>query len=302
MTPAPRDAIVMTVAEGEGAIAIDSLDAVRACYPGADLWLLDDCSTDGTAERVEAWARTHGASFHRNPVRRGYYGNAHSIFRLMHLVAGSGRDYRWVMKLDPDTRLIQPGLEGLLASRFAAEGRGIIGSCWFSPDGRRRRTVKKHWLAVVDLLPVGPSWDRHTVRIGWPFFAPWVLRGLARGHLPGWHALGALYAIDGETVRELDRRGYWTSIGDNFRAVLHSEDLLVSLGVAATGGRLIDINPPGRVATWLQYRPPLPLSAEQLVEQGILAVHPIKSGSVGDALRRRLWELVPGLRIEGLTD
>ena len=44
----------MTVAEGEAAMAIDSLEALRSFYPDADLWLLDDCSTDGTGEAVLA--------------------------------------------------------------------------------------------------------------------------------------------------------------------------------------------------------------------------------------------------------
>lgn len=291
--PAPpsTDAIIMTVAEGEAAMAIDSLNAIVAFYPAADLWLLDDCTTDGTADQVGAWARDHGATFLRNAVRRGYYGISHSVFRLMHLVASSGRDYRRVLKFDPDTRLVQPGLFELLTERFAAEGRGIVGSCWRAPDGRRRRTVKKHFLALLDLMPAGPHWDRRRIRVGWPFFAPWLLRALARGHLPGWHSLGALYAIDGETVRELERQGYWTAIHDDFRAVLHSEDLLVSLGVAAAGGRLIDINPPGRTPTWLQFRPPIPLSPEEIVQRGVLAVHPIKGGAEGAELRRRLWEL-----------
>src|SRR5882672_4453044 len=95
----PIDDIVMAIAAGEAEIAIDSLEAVRAFYPRADLWLLDDCTTDGTADRVGEWARLNGARFQRNPVHRGYYGNAHSIFRLMHLAATSGREYRWVLKL-----------------------------------------------------------------------------------------------------------------------------------------------------------------------------------------------------------
>jgi hypothetical protein len=299
MTAGLRDALIMTVAEGEAAMAIDTLESVRAFYPSADFWLLDDHSTDGTAERVGVWAQDHGASFARNEVRRGYYGNAHSIFRLMRQVATSGRVYRWVLKLDPDTRLVQPGLAQLLAARFGAEGPGIVGSCWHAPDGRRRRTLKKHWLALLDMMPVGLHRDRRRLRVGWPFFAPWVLRGLIRGHLPGWHSLGALYAINGSLVQDLEGQGYWSAIPDDFRAILHSEDLLVSLGVAAVGGRLIDINPSGQTPTWLQYRPPLPVSAEQIVERGILVVHPVKGTPIGDAMRERLWELVgkPGPRV-----
>ncbi len=284
---------MMTVSEGEASIALDSLNAIRAHYPDADLWLLDDCSEDGTAEQVERWARMNKARFHRNPVRRGYRGNAHCIFRLFHLIASSGQPYGMVIKLDPDTRIVRPGLAELLASRQAAEGPGIVGACWHSPDGRVRRTVKKQLITAIDLSPIGPDHLRK-LRVGWPFYARWALRGLVRGHLPGWHALGALYAIDGGLVSALEAEGYWTAIPPDFHALLHSEDLLVSLGVAAIGGRLIDINPPGQTPTWLQYLPPVPWTAEEMVSGGLLAVHPLKRGEPGDTIRRRLWELVPG--------
>jgi alpha-glucuronidase len=70
--------------------------------------------------------------------------------------------------------------------------------------------------------------------------------------------------------------------------------LLVSIGVKAVGHALIDINDPVScgIQTWLQYPPPFPLSAQEVVARRYLAIHPVKNTPEGRALRAELRRLL----------
>jgi hypothetical protein len=66
------------------------------------------------------------------------------------------------------------------------------------------------------------------------------------------------------------------------------------MGTKAVGHALIDINDPasGDVRTWLQYAPPIPWSAQEIVEKNYLAIHPVKNSPEGRKLRTELRGLL----------
>ncbi|MFT5114903.1 MAG: hypothetical protein ACI8P9_004246 [Parasphingorhabdus sp.] len=46
-------AVIIAVGPNEQTIVIDILDSVRCYYPNADIWIMDDCTQDGTFELLQ---------------------------------------------------------------------------------------------------------------------------------------------------------------------------------------------------------------------------------------------------------
>src|SRR5215472_13759424 len=124
MVAAPHATVfLMVVGPGEGRLAADTLDSVRACEPSAAICVLDDCTADGTHDILTRWAATHpGTRVLRNPVPRGYRGIATSVFSLLETIARDPRVPDLIIKIDPDTFLIAPGVADLMRRRFAVAG------------------------------------------------------------------------------------------------------------------------------------------------------------------------------------
>ena len=138
---------------------------------------------------------------------------------------------------------------------------------------------------LVDLLPIGPHKTWRAVRVGWPYWARYLLPARRHGYIFGEHVLGALAAIHGDTLRALARSGF-LAVPEGFRALTVQMDVLLGLGVRAVGHRLIDLDEdPSRATVWLQFLPPVPVDAEVLIARGMLAVHPVKATPQGNAMR-----------------
>jgi len=277
-------------------MAVDSLEWALKLYPSSTAWVRDDATTDGTFEKLEQLAATYPqrVSLQRNVCAEGYRGVPVSMFRMFSEISFSGgRDIEMLIALDPDACILRPGLVELARERFAQYGPGMIGSYSVSPDGKRReyRTFRRDIL--LDLLPVGIDKKTRMLRFGFPFYFKFLRQARAHGYRLGEHVLAALYVIHGETLRELSRNGFWSSIPDQGSRYLKSDDPLISLGVKAIGHSLIDINDPNRgdVRAWLQFKGPLPHSAEQIWEHQFLAVHPLKRDAASETMRRRLRAL-----------
>jgi hypothetical protein len=281
---------VMVVGPGEGALAVDTLDSIRACEPAADICVLDDCTADGTHEILTDWAAAHpGTLVRRNPTRRGYRGIATSVFSLLEAIAGQPRVPELIIKIDPDTYLIAPGVADLMRRRFAAVGPGIVGPYRIGANGGARTFGRLRRNMLLDLLPVGVHKDRRSVRVGLPFWASYLALARRHGYEMGEHVLGALSGMHGDTLRAIHDSGFLGAIPERYRALTVEEDVLLGLATRAVGHHLIDITQdPSTARVWIQFRPPIPQTASALLESQMLAVHPLKASPEGEAIRSAL--------------
>jgi hypothetical protein len=284
-----RVVFVMVAGPGESEIAVDSLDRIAVFEPEAEVWVLDDCTRDGTYDALVKWGRGRPRSrILRNPEPRGYRGIARSMFGLLSEVAAEPVVPGLIVKIDPDTCLIAPGVCDLMRSRLAAAGSGIVGAYRVSPTGAVREFGRLRRNMLLDLLPVGFHKDRQSVRVGRPYWSPFVSRARRNGYEFGEHVLGALSGLHGATLRGLRDAGF-LAIPDDYRALTVEEDVLLGLGARAIGHQLIDINADAsNPDVWIQFRPPVPIAADELIRRGIRAVHPVKMSADGRAMRAKL--------------
>jgi hypothetical protein len=282
-----RVIFVMVVGPGEGKIAVDSLDSIAAFERDAEAWVLDDCTLDGTYDTLVRWSADHPRSrILRNPEPRGYRGIARSMFSLLSAIAAEPIVPGLVIKIDPDTCVIGSGVVDLIRRRLAAEGPGIVGAYRVAANGSAREFGRIRRNMILDLLPIGIHKDRHSIRVGRPFWARYLAAARRNGYHFGEHVLGALSGIHGATIRALGAAGYFESLPADYRALTVEEDVLLGLAAKAVGHQLLDINvDPANPDVWIQFRPPLPIDAAQLLQRGIRAVHPVKLSPEGEAMR-----------------
>jgi hypothetical protein len=277
----------MAVAQGEAQIALDTLDSLVAHFPGASRWILDDCTTDGTYEALARWVGVHGGHLLRNPTPRGYRGIAGSFYSLLATIAREEPNLEIAIKIDPDTCLLGGDLLERIRARFAECGPGVVGAYRVGAGGRPRVFGHIRRNMLVDLLlPIGPHKTWRAVRVGPPYWARFLFRAKRHGYVFGEHVLGALAAIHVDTVRALLGSGF-LDVPPRFRALTVQMDVVLGLGVRAVGHALIDLDsaPPSRPVVWLQFLPPVPLSADEVLARGMLAVHPVKASPEGQAMR-----------------
>jgi hypothetical protein len=268
-------------------MAVDALDSVATFFPEASRWVLDDCTIDGTYELVSDWIATNGGHLLRNPVPHGYRGIARSFYALLATIARDEPGLDMAIKIDPDTCLLGGELLTRIRRRFAEQGPGIVGAYRVGADGRARVFGHIRRNMLVDLLlPIGPHKTWRALRVGPPYWARFLGRAMRHGYVFGEHVLGALAAIHGETLHALLECGF-LDVPPGFRALTVQMDVLLGLGVRTVGHNLIDLDnaPPAPQSVWLQFLPPVPISAEALVERGCLAVHPVKGTPEGYAMR-----------------
>ena len=277
----------MAVGPGEGRMALDTLESVATFFPDATRWIVDDCTCDGTYELLGRWVATNGGHLLRNAFPRGYRGIASSFYALLATIARQEPTLDMAIKIDPDTCLLGGDLLARFRQRFAEYGPGMVGAYRVGAGGRPRVFGHIRRNMLVDLLlPVGPHKTWRSLRVGLPYWARFLARARSHGYVFGEHVLGALAAIHGDTLRALADSGF-LQVPPRFRALTVQMDVLLGLGVRSVGHNLIDLDsaPPAPASVWLQFLPPIPVSADVLVERGILAVHPVKNTPEGDAMR-----------------
>jgi hypothetical protein len=280
----------MVVGPGEAAIALNSLSIAERLFPEAEFWILDDSTTDGTYDRVSAWAALRGAKAFllRNHLPRGYNGLIASIFTLLSSIHATDRSYRFVVKMDPDALIIRATFADVVERRFARFGPGMVGAYRRGADGGRRPISTRQQVKILlDAFPVGLDRGTGKIRLGSVFYTRFIPAALRSGYALGENVLGGLYCLHAETLRALIEAGFIRELPQPWKSQLKEEDILISLAVRSVGHALVDINDDidGRVA-WLQYQAPLPLSAGEVVDRAIAALHPVKSEH--DEIRRRV--------------
>lgn len=268
-------AFAMAIGPGEAEMSLDNIEAIRHLYPEAEIWLRDDATTDGTWERVQACTRDPKVKLSRNSHSFGYYRIAQTYGELLLEIATSQPDM--LIKIDPDTVLIRPGLDTLFAQRFAQYGPGICGSYRTSPNGAPRDFRHHAYAVALDALPIGPEKKRKGLRWRPVGYFPHLVRALLNKYKFGENVQGGLYAIDGVTLSKLASSGFLKSIASGRRGMVWTEDVLLTLGVKAVGGAISPLNDGvAQRSTHIQALRPLDITQEQLFSPQLLAIHPVK--------------------------
>jgi hypothetical protein len=291
----PIIGFLMVVGPGEGVIASEAISHILHSYPDSKIWLRDDCTYDGTFEGLKNLADAHprGIDLVRNSVPLGFKGIAVSAFRSFERICQSGENVEMVIQLDPDVVLAGNEIVALARTKFAREGPGIIGSYMLSPEKTRRSHAPHRNHILADFFPVG--FDRHhrLLRFGLPFYAKYLPKAFRNGYRLGHHVLGAFYIMHGDTLRALDSVGFWGAMPDLGSREVKLDDPLVSIGPYIVGHKLIDLHDRSDSRFWVQLKNPVPLSAEEIIARGYLAVHPVKNDAAGSAIRTQLAKIAP---------
>lgn len=283
---------LMVVGPGEAQIATDTLFHCLRLYPDSYTFIRDDATSDGSFQVLAQFAAQHASriSLERNSHPEGYLGIARSTFQAYASAWDRHPDIEMMIALDPDTCVLRLGLAELARRKFAQFGPGIIGAYKVSAYGGKRGHGPHRLSIIRDLVPVGTDQRTKRRRVGFPFYLKYLPNALRHGYKLGENILAAFYIMHGNTFRELGRRGFWHSMPAEGSCYLKMDDPLVSLGVKSIGHSLIEINDPkhDEAAVWLQYRAPVRLSAEEIVRNAYLAVHPLKHTEEGLKLRKKI--------------
>lgn len=281
-------AFVMAVGPGEAEMAIDNLEAIATLYPDAQSWVRDDATRDGTWEAVQEWSKGQRVHLSRNPHPYGYRGISRSLGQLLLELTASRP--QMVVKVDPDTVLLGPGLDTHFKKQFASYGNGICGSYRHSPAGHLRSFTRHRIRVLLDTLPIGPKKKQRGLRwrpVGYLRFLPPAVQN---GYRLGENVQGGLYAIEGSIFDRLNTSGFLHAMAYGTLGMVLEEDVLLSLGVKSVGGNISPLNESLTAAvTHIQAARPLLLSPEQLSSGSLLAVHPVKR--VDSELRKLLREM-----------
>lgn len=280
-------AFLMTVGPGEAAMAIDSLESVRFNYPHDDIWILDDCTQDGTFEELKSWSEKNHAYLVQNTTPNGYFGLLKSLKRLFNLLLDSSIDYKYVIKMDTDAYILSPKFKDYLNELFAVHGPGMIGAYKYSPNGGQRVFTRQFVKVITDVIPVRQKLSDSKLVIGKSPLVPFFLKALKNGYIPGEHVLGGTYALHYETLVKLKESSFLDK-NHELSKFLKEEDIIISLAVKSVGHSLIEINQKNPLATWLQYKSPIPIDADYILKNNIMALHPLKNDEKGNEIRKKL--------------
>jgi hypothetical protein len=287
---------VMLVGPGEAGMAIDSLTWALRLYPDTIAWVREDKTNDGTFEKLDEFARSsEGRVFlESNPTSEGYSGIATSMFRLYESLVNHFPRLEMVIQLDPDACILREGLVELARNRFAKHGPGMIGTYMVSPSGAARDHRPWRSRFLRDLMPIGLDLKTKRIRVGLPFYTRYLFSALRKNYKLGHHVLAAFYILHGDTIRALKENGFWAAMPEVGSRLIKLDDPLLSLGTLAVGHKLIELNDTsaGSVQTWIQFRPPIPLSAKEIVNRKLIAIHPVKADRDGATLRSELRALL----------
>lgn len=300
----PRFAFFMPVGPGDGPMAIDTLESLFHFYPQADVWLVDDCTEDGTYPLLAQWcAGKPAVNLLRNPSFRTSYHLICGFAMAMQAILASHKPYAFVCRIDSDVFFTGPDLDALIARRLREEGPGAVGNYRLDVDGSRRDWSLFRKKIFLDLLPVGLAKESSMrLRIGWPRYLSYLVPALSKGYQPGENLYGPCYALDMQVIQALSSNGFWQRLSEPSPALLVEDDALVCLGVRAAGFPLIELEPDvtepagrhpvsqkARIAR-LHYRELPTWSPEQTVMAGVAIIHPLewqdpRARAYRDALR-----------------
>jgi hypothetical protein len=259
----------------------DTVASVESYLPAATVVVVDD-RPQPTPTRFLGAARIvlPPLPFPRNPYG-GLWMKECYAFRWV--LANLAADY--VLRLDTDALLIGPGLDRVVMERFASDPRcGALGGYRLGRDGGARdfgpaaRGIRSEaGLPGLLLRPGCHSALRDLLSAA-----------LANGYEMGEHTLGAVNALRPEMLARWEEKG-WLSLEELAGSKL-GEDWLIGMATRAAGYTLADLAGPGGPIA-LEWKG-LPADPEELVAQGVLATHSVRSwaGRSGPDVRRYFAE------------
>lgn len=207
--------------------------------------------------------------------------------------------------LKADTDAVACGPFAARISHFLRENpnAGMIGSLNHDPDGAKRNTEDwwGRWIRGT-CGPLPHQWlrllfrSRHRGQLGlelkrWRMRHAFYRRALRSRWTCGASILGGAYAISAPALRRLRENRRLLEDVFVFNGTRMSEDVAMSMLIAALGFELKEYNRPGDVfAVWYQ-KPTLPL--REVIARGYGLVHSIKSESADEErlMRMELAEL-----------
>ena len=133
--PASRSSLLVIVPafNEEGAVA-DVVASIHRVLPHAPVFVIDDGSADGTAERAEK----AGAEVFRLPHHLGLGGAVQTGYRF-----AFEHGYQTVVRLDGDGQHNADDIPSLLAAMAEGDYDMVSGSRFLVPNGYRPRTVRR---------------------------------------------------------------------------------------------------------------------------------------------------------------
>jgi hypothetical protein len=248
---------------GEWAPLSDTLASIRHYEPGAKVVVVADGATELTPELVEA--QSPGATLLRPPWPTGGPPRLSPAFSwAMRWILKTYRFHTFV-KIDSDALVTGHGLTERAGGRFAEEPRlGMLGSTTVRADGVPSDLTYSAWV-----LKHERRWSRSIRQ---------VVGAAERNGWQGEEVHGGVYLVGRAALEALDRNGWlkrqppwWT---------LASEDLWYSLAVRACGFEIGSFGAPGEtIASGQGF---LPIPKQQVLDDGILAIHSVRRGVDGE--------------------
>jgi hypothetical protein len=245
---------------------VDTIASVRAYLPLASVVVVDD--------RPPPWRpRSLGPTcvvLPSLPYPRNAYGGLWSkeCYAFRWVLANLAVDY--VLRLDSDALVTGPGLDRLVAERFAKEPTlGVLGAYRWGADGGKRdfgpaaRAISSE--AGLSGLVLRPACRPALRRL--------LVAARSNGYELGEHTLGAVNALRPGMLARCQEMG-WLDMPALAGSKL-GEDWLVGMMARAAGYTLGDFGgPDGPIAVaWKG----LPASPEELLGRGVLATHSVRA-------------------------
>ncbi|GIG29389.1 glycosyltransferase [Cellulomonas marina] len=276
----------MVAGPGEAAMAIDSLRRIRRLYPDSRIFLREDATTDGTREELEAVRDELGLDLSSNPTKNGYHGISRTLFSVLREVADATTGPGIVVKCDPDG-VVATADAHRLAAHLAARP-GIVGAVDVAPSGQPRdhRWSRERMLQDVR-WPIGPKKTEKGLRVGYPWWRGAYRAAVANGYRPGTGVQAGVFAMSLDTVRALRDSGFLAGMDAPYPFLTYEEDYLLALGTKSVGHELHELWDV-LDSWWVQYKPPVPLTPDEVAVRRPFAVHPLKNTPDGWALRASL--------------
>lgn len=204
----------------------------------------------------------------------------------------------FVLKADTDALVCGP-FATRLEEYFRKNPRvGMLGSVVHHPDGTRRNTeewwanwirstcgpLPHQWLRLLRRGRTPLKWRDEWCR--WRARLALYRRALSADWSCGTNILGGAYALSPAALRQLREKRVWWEDRFMFNGTRMSEDVALSMLIAALGLPLAEYNRPGEVfAIWYQ-KPSLPM--REIIERGYGLVHSIKDPVPDVELEMRL--------------
>lgn len=243
----------------------DTIASVQAYLPEATIVVVDDRPEPASKRRFGPGC----VVLPPLPYPRNAYGGLWMKECYAFRWALSNLDLDYVLRLDSDALLLGPGLDVLVAERFAAEPRlGVLGSYRLGQEGGTRdfgpaaRAVRSE--AGLPGLVLRPT-CRAALR-------ELLSAARANGYEFGEHTLGAVNALRPEMLARCHEKG-WLGM-EALAGSRLGEDWLVSMVARAAGYIIGELGGPGGplALAWKG----LPEAPEALVEKGVLATHSVR--------------------------